>query len=146
MTAFPATAFLGHTGDDIHREIKKGVENYDKGRYEDAIESFNKIIKMTEAPSSKEDWNFRGTAFHYLNDYYEAIRCFDEASLDLPDYLEPLLNKALSLRRLGKYYESMQALNKYLSRKPKAYRVINVKGVVYDDLKSTKRRLNVLTM
>jgi tetratricopeptide (TPR) repeat protein len=103
------SAFRGHplSRDEVRRKITEG-ENYyyERGNYDEAKDCFYEIIDLTNNPSSPEVWSIRGKAYHYLNNYYEAIRCFDEALSDNLEYLEPLFSKALSLRRLGKPFFS----------------------------------------
>jgi tetratricopeptide (TPR) repeat protein len=124
----------------IKQEFNSAQEYYDKERYDFAKSSFKRVIKMTDKIQSgtwtlsAELWTIKGTSHHYLNQYYDAIRCFDEALLKNPNYLESLKPKSLTLRKIGRYYESLQVLNRYLSDHPKANDVKNVRGMVYDDL------------
>ena len=127
--------------DVVQEEMNKGLKQQKEGKYDDAIKTFREVIDKTDKCTSDEHWNIRGKAHLLINEYYEAIRCFDEAMRDNKDYLEPLLNKALTLRRLGKYYESLEALNEYMSHHPNSNKVRNVLGIVYDDLGFYKKAI-----
>ncbi|HEY9630364.1 MAG TPA: tetratricopeptide repeat protein [Coleofasciculaceae cyanobacterium] len=57
--------------------FERGVELYELNRYADAVEFYDKALKIT--PDDYTAWNNRGTALSALKRYEEAIASYDQA-------------------------------------------------------------------
>ncbi|CAD8166212.1 unnamed protein product [Paramecium pentaurelia] len=60
-----------------------------------------------------------GVALHNLNEYQEAIECYDKAISMNPKYDKAWYNKGLALNNLNKYQEAFECYDKAISINPK---------------------------
>ncbi len=77
----------------------RGVEQFETGDFEQAIESFDKAVEFK--PDYHEAWLDRGVALFQLERFEEAIASYDKAVEIKPDYYEAWYNRGgfnLSLR------------------------------------------------
>ena len=62
---------------DIQIDIsKRGEESYKQKEYEKAIEDFNFAINLV--PNEKKYQMMKGKALNHLEEYQNAIKCFDK--------------------------------------------------------------------
>ena len=71
---------------DTRNVLKKGVSFLEEGKYEDALECFEKII--TTNPNDPDIWNKKGVALRSLGRYDEAIESFNKALEITPSDLD----------------------------------------------------------
>lgn len=57
--------------------MKKGLSFLEDGKYEDALDCFEKILSSN--PNNSDIWNKKGVALRSLGRYDEAIECFNKA-------------------------------------------------------------------
>ena len=57
--------------------LKKGVNFLEDGKYEDALDCFEKILAIN--PDDPDVWNKKGAALRSLGRYDEAIESFNKA-------------------------------------------------------------------
>lgn len=72
----------------------------DEGKYEEAIECFDKIIELN--PAFIKAYNNKGISLSWLSRDEEAIECFDKAIGLNPEDHEAYNNKQLILSKLNK--------------------------------------------
>ena len=62
---------------DAQDMLKKGMTFLDDGKYEDALECFEKVLATN--PNNPDIWNKKGVALRSLGRYDEAIESFNKA-------------------------------------------------------------------
>ena len=73
--------------------LKKGNEFNNSGRYQDAVDSFDKAIRIN--PGEAEIWNNRGIALANLKSFNDALKSFEEAGLINPMHSDAWYNKGM---------------------------------------------------
>ncbi len=97
-----------------------------EGRYSDAIEYYNRAIKMGSRPSTA--WSGKGVAFKRMKEYDEALRCEDIA-IQLNSKNEfAWCNKGDVYFKLGNYREAIACYDKALEIRPRYAIAWNNKG------------------
>ena len=115
-----------YSGDDIFRTAQgggggfdsndawgwrnKGGALYSLGKYDEAIECYDKAIQID--PDSPVVWNNKGLALNSLGKYDEAIASYDKAIQIDPDDADVWNNKGLALNSLGKYDEAIASYDR----------------------------------
>ena len=89
---------------------EKGMKLFEKGKYNESIEAFDKAI--SENSSNPIAWKYKGKALYALGDYDKAIKCYDKALLLNSSDGEALYNKGRSLLALNKSDEARVAFSK----------------------------------
>jgi tetratricopeptide (TPR) repeat protein len=113
--------------------LDKGLALYDQGKYDEAIQAYDKAIEID--PQNADAWDNKGTTLHKLGKYDEAIQAYDKA-IEL-DYLEDTYawyNKGLALAKQSKYDEAIQAFDKAIEINPKDADAWNNKGLALGKL------------
>ena len=107
--------------------VKKGSELCARGRYEEAISSFDKALKLH--PRLAGAWAGRGLASNAMGQHQEAIRCYDEA-LRL-DPRDPAIwrDKGNSLCAIGRLEGALNCFNEALVIDPRDATAWNNKGI-----------------
>ena len=62
---------------DTQEMLKKGVSFLEDGKYEEALDCFEKILASN--PNNPDIWNKKGIALRSLGRYDEAIESFNRA-------------------------------------------------------------------
>ncbi|HYL66608.1 MAG TPA: tetratricopeptide repeat protein [Nitrosopumilaceae archaeon] len=62
---------------DEHEIMKKGMGFLEDGKYEEALDCFEKILSSN--PNDPDIWNKKGVALRSLGRYDEAIESFNKA-------------------------------------------------------------------
>ena len=62
---------------DTQEMMKKGLSFLEDGKYEDALDCFEKILASN--PNNPDIWNKKGVALRSLGRYDEAIECFNKS-------------------------------------------------------------------
>jgi tetratricopeptide (TPR) repeat protein len=93
-----------------------GTDLYYKGKYELALEAFNKTTELK--PDSAEAWDNKGVALEKLGRYKEALEAYNQAIKLQPNFVIAWINKGAALINLALYDEALQVLNKAIGLKP----------------------------
>ena len=81
------------------------IDKYEKlGKYEEAIECYDKVIELN--PSNEVLWNRKGKCFALLKRYKEAIKCYNEATRLNYSYKEAWVNKVNAVSKSGNTEEA----------------------------------------
>jgi tetratricopeptide (TPR) repeat protein len=82
-----------------------GVNKYDSGNYEGAVEDFNQAIQLD--PQNALAYNKRGDAYYRLGDYEQAQADSSQAILLNPEDANAYYDRGFALYELGKYKEAI---------------------------------------
>ncbi|MEH2267934.1 MAG: tetratricopeptide repeat protein [Nostoc sp.] len=82
-----------------------GVNKYDAGNYEGAIEDFNQVIELD--PQNAVAYNRRGDAYYRLGDYEQAQADASQAILLNPQDANAYFDRGFAISELGKYKEAI---------------------------------------
>ena len=91
--------------EDIPSLVRKGWNLKNDGKYEEAIDCFDKIIEID--PESDHPWFAKGMSLYKLSKYHEALFCYDKAIGINPDEETYWFDKGEILNKLSKYSESI---------------------------------------
>lgn len=86
----------------------KGMEYYNRGKYQKAIELFNKTINSE--PNNPHAWYFKGHAYQMLDKPKLAQDSYEKALSISPNDLEMVKNYAMLLNSLELFNESVEVL------------------------------------
>ncbi|BAZ38053.1 TPR repeat-containing protein [Calothrix sp. NIES-4101] len=87
----------------------------DLGRYEDAVASYNEVLKFS--PYSHEAWYNQGITLGKLGRFEDAVASYDKAVKIQPDYYQPWNNRGTTLAKLGRLEEAITSYNEALKFK-----------------------------
>src|SRR6478609_8228362 len=90
-------------------EINKGITLAILGKYNEAIECFDKALEIK--PDYFEARYLKGKALADLGKYDKAIECYDKALEIKPDYFEAWNDKGVTLVNLGRFDEAIECYN-----------------------------------
>jgi tetratricopeptide (TPR) repeat protein len=62
---------------NAHEIFKKGISFLEDGKYEEALDCFEKILESN--PNNPDIWNKKGVALRSMGRYNEAIESFNKA-------------------------------------------------------------------
>ncbi len=96
------------------------------GKYEEAIQAFDKAIKID--PQFSPAWDGKGVVLHDLSRYNESIQAFDKAIEINPQDAVAWDGKGVVLYDTGRYNESIQAFDKAIEINPQYAEAWNDKG------------------
>jgi tetratricopeptide (TPR) repeat protein len=94
----------------------KGLELYELGGHEEAIEYCNKAIKIN--PIIENAWIFKGYALDGLGRHEEAIECYDNAIKINPDNENAWVGKGYALEDLERNEEAIECYDKAIEINP----------------------------
>lgn len=130
-------------GIDLH--IDKDDQNLTEGIKYLRLQQFNRAIQklneyIDDYPEDADGYYYLGLVYTYAasgTDY--SIRYFDEAIRLKPDWYEVYLDKASSLRFIGKNEEAIKTLDQAIAVKPRIGNAYFIKGLLYfEELKLKK--------
>ena len=98
---------------------KKGTRLFNKGKYLEAINDFDKAIEID--PHNFKSWLLRGRSKHELKKYEEAIKDFDKAIEIDPHNFKSWLLRGTSKHELKKYEEAIKDFDKAIEIDPDFY-------------------------
>ncbi len=84
---------------------QEGVNKYESGNYEGAVEDFNQAIKLD--PQNALAYNRRGDAYYRLGDYEQAQADSSQAILLNPQDANAYFDRGFAFSELGKYKEAI---------------------------------------
>ena len=94
--------------------FEQGLEKYNTGYFEDAIEIFTKEIKVN--PSNEDAYYQRGNSKYALNDFYGALEDIDKA-LEITIHPAFLNNRSVINIRLGDFESAIEDASKAIELK-----------------------------
>ena len=112
---------------------------YSMGKYEEAIDSFNKALQID--PENSIAWNNKGLAFVKMGDVNEAINCYDNALKINPRDPVFLTNKGNALYKTGDFNKALECYKSAITLNPDSKKA--KKGLELCSLtlkKSTKKK------
>ena len=112
--------------------VEKGNELAEAGKYEEAIECYDKTIEKN--PDDAGAYNNKGIALDDLGKKEEAIECYNKAIEINPDYAGAYNNKGIALSDLGKKEEAIECYNKAIEINPDYAGAYNNKGFALRNL------------
>jgi tetratricopeptide (TPR) repeat protein len=114
---------------DARKFRNQGIEHYEGGRFEEAIEAFRKASRLK--PDYAQAYNDLGMAYVGLNRRAEAIEQFRQA-IHLNPQLSPAhYNLGTTYYKLGQLQEAIEQFRRAISLKPDYAWAHNNLGVAY---------------
>ena len=104
----------------------KAVTLYEQGRYEEAIEYYDKALKLS--PEDIDIWSNKGNTLYEQGRYEEAIKCYDKALKFSPENVDIWNDKGNTLYEQGRYEEAIKCYDKALKFSPENVDIWNDKG------------------
>jgi tetratricopeptide (TPR) repeat protein len=95
---------------------KEGVDLNSLGKYDEAIEAFDKAIEID--PHSSLAWYNKGNALYSLNKLDGAVKAYDKSIEINPKYPMAWNNKGVVLDNLNKHEEAIKAFDKAIEIDP----------------------------
>jgi tetratricopeptide (TPR) repeat protein len=86
---------------DIQAHIDQGLENSQKGRYDEAIQDFNQALKLK--PNDAAILTFRGVVYYAKGQNDRALQDFDQALKADPKFGRAYYQRGMIYETLGRY-------------------------------------------
>ncbi|MEH2381017.1 MAG: tetratricopeptide repeat protein [Nostoc sp.] len=115
---------------------QEGVNKYDAGNYEGAVEDFNQAIKLD--PQNALAYNKRGNAYYRLGDYEQAQADSSQAILLNPQNANAYFDRGFAFSELGKYKEAIADYTQAIKLNPKNAYAYYGRGLALAQLKDNK--------
>lgn len=128
--------------------VNKGIDQYQKGNYEEAIEFFNKALEINR--KNENTWCRKGLALSDIGKYKEALKAYNEAIKIKPEHGRAWHNKGVALYKLLKYKKAIKAYNKAIAiNKVKEIKQVHAmpwiyKGFLYCEFKKYEEALKAI--
>ena len=107
----------------------KGVALHHQCKYEDAIQAYDRAIKLY--PNHLYKWNAKGAQFDAKGLHEDAFKAYREAN-KWPNYMANAWNnKGLAFLELGEYDKAIQAFDKATELDPELALAWNYKGLAF---------------
>jgi tetratricopeptide (TPR) repeat protein len=90
--------------------LDKGAALFSLGRYEEAIEYFDRAIELD--PNNAKAWDNKGSALYGLGRYEKAFEHYVRALQISPNYASAWGNIGITLSSLGRYEEAIPYLDR----------------------------------
>ncbi len=119
--------------------FRKGINAYDIGEYERAVEYYSTVIELD--PQDSIAYNNRGSSYYKLGQYKKSIEdCNKIIELD-PKNSTAYSNRGLSYYELGQYEKSIEDCNKAIELDPQDSSAYNNRGLIYYELGQFERSI-----
>ncbi|MGF2040360.1 MAG: tetratricopeptide repeat protein [Nostoc sp. CmiVER01] len=115
---------------------QEGINKYDEGNYEGAIEDFNQAIELD--PKNALAYNRRGDAYYRLGDYEQAQADSSQAILLNPQDANAYFDRGFALSELGKYKEAIADYTQAIKLNSKDAYAYYGRGLARTQLKDNK--------
>lgn len=115
---------------------QEGVNKYEAGNYEGAIEDLNQAIKLE--PQNALAYNRRGDAYYRLGDYEQAQADSSQAILLNPQDANAYFDRGFAYSELGKYKEAIADYNQAIKLNPQNAYAYYGRGIARTKLKDNK--------
>jgi tetratricopeptide (TPR) repeat protein len=116
-------------GDEASDAYDEGVRLLSEGRQRDAIEAFNKAIRLN--PRSAETYHGRGTAYNETGQNDKALKDYDAALALNPQYIDAYFNRANAYSDLGQYERALKDYDEAIRLGPSHSGALFNRGLVY---------------
>ncbi len=118
---------------DAEAAFEKGIEFGKQNKFQKAVESFDKAIKLN--PNRADYFASRGHANYYLKQYPKAIDDYTKAIEKNPNFALAYSMRGLSRTRTEKYQQAIEDFNKAISFGPNEADYYKGRGFTYLHLK-----------
>lgn len=118
---------------DAESAFEKGIEFGKQNKFQKAVESFDKAIKLN--PGRADYFASRGHANYYLKQYPKAIDDYTKAIEKNPNFALAYSMRGLSRTRSGRYQQAIEDFNKAISFGPNEADYYKGRGFTYLHLK-----------
>jgi len=134
QVAFIITILSGCESDELLNlgsafYIDRGIAYTEKGKYDKAIDEFNKAIKIN--PKFAEAYSFRGIVYGKKGQYDRAIDDFTEAIEINPKFAEAYSNRGFGYMRKGQYDRAIDDFTEAIEINPKFAQAYMFRGSAY---------------
>jgi CHAT domain-containing protein/Flp pilus assembly protein TadD len=126
------TTVQDFNSDDAEGWFDRGNELFGLGRYEEALESYDRAISFKH--DDHEAWSNRGVSLGDLGRHEEALKSYDRAISFKHDKHEAWSNRAVSLCDLGRYEEAIESYDRAISLNHNDYKAWSNRGNALGDL------------
>jgi CHAT domain-containing protein/Flp pilus assembly protein TadD len=106
----------------------RGNELFELGRYEEAIASYDRAIKIN--PDYHEAWANRGITLYSLGRDEDAIASYDQAVEIKPDKHDAWYNRGIALVNLERYAEAIASYDRAVEIKSDEHQAWSNRGIV----------------
>lgn len=117
--------------------VEKGVELVVKGKYNDAIEAFNKAIRLD--PADAVAYNNRGAAYGQMGNHKQQIEDCNKALQLNPNDAVAYNNRGVAYGELGNYEQEIEDCTKAIELNPKLAVAYYHRGIAYQKLGNRKQ-------
>jgi len=115
----------------------RGLDYANLGKYDKAIEDFNKAIELN--PDLAVAYYNRGNTYAELGEYDRAIKDYDKAIELNKDYTVAYNNRGFAYVGLGKYNRAIEDFNKAIKLNPDDAKAYYNRGLAYAELGEHER-------
>lgn len=113
--------------EDLQSLIKSGNSEYDRGRYEEAVQYYEKALKIDG--DRVDVLTDLATCYYFIGYISRSLEMFDKALTVDPDYPNALYNKGVVLKEgRGNLKAAAEVWRRYLQVAPDGYYAVNVKN------------------
>ncbi len=118
---------------DAEANFEKGIELGKQNKFQKAVESFDKAIKLN--PNRSDYYASRGHANYYMKQYPKAIDDYTKAIEKNPNFALAYSMRGLSYTRSGKFQQAIDDFNKAIGFGPGEADYYKGRGFTYLHLK-----------
>jgi len=118
---------------DAERAFEKGIEFGKQNKFQKAVDSFNKAIKLN--PNRADYYASRGHAHYYMKQYAKAIDDYTRALEKNPNFALAYSMRGLSCTRSGDYPQAIEDFNRAIALGPNEADYYKGRGFTYLHLK-----------
>jgi protein O-mannosyl-transferase len=122
----------------------RGASYYSLGNYMQAIEDFNKAIKIK--PDDAAPYYNRGMTYNSLGNYRQAIEDCDKAIEIKPSNADAYINRSIAYNGIGNYRRAIENLNKAIEIRPGYASAYVNRGNAYRSLGNYKQAMEEYNM
>lgn len=117
---------------EVQSELEKGKELRLKGKFEEAIESFNNVIRIDT--NNYEAYYYMAKTYENLSKLNEALQYYDMAINLKNDSASIYSDKGYVLRQLNRFEEAIKCYNKVIELEPNYAYAYTSKGLILFNL------------
>jgi len=134
-TAIAGKPLIQNASESAVALYNEGVVLHNSGKYEEALDSFNRSIDLNQTYAKA--WNGKGRALINLNRYDDALRAFNETIVlnqSNQSNADAWLGKGNAFAGLGSYYEAIKAYERAIEIDSEDYYAWVGKGIAFCEL------------